>query len=631
MKKLFATFIGLLVLSKIGYLLCEMYYNGLMLDTVTSVKVLKEDFESIETLGHNLTSFGVTLLFAPLFYFLVKKMTFKGASFLRPTVFFALSTLLYSQVYFGLQTLMDKVVASQQDKRYESYYVNGLKYGIIGGAMGYGTFIPKRSDGNFSIVEKVLLSNIFLLTHIDKTLIDRLIKEGSESMIDVFIEKYGDNEYARLYNEFSKAVEDSNRAWSGYQGAQNNINKEIQKRGSVAALTESYEEMQKEITNAFNNYKSGVDAYHKKLNEGLSRKNEIHNRLKEYFKYAGNAKAEKKYQESMQKEFGHFIPPSSWCKSSVCPSEEAIVETIKKEVLAIFQSKSNGAPVGLESREAFVGHPAVKKNILHTLRAKGLAVKDSFDYSGEQFKEAYEQGLASAKNNHVKKLQDELKEKLGVHVPLGLDKKSFMGLFATKVSELVQDPSSRDKILHLMVQNDKESFYEDVYRPYFKKHFASRYFLTEEDFKKPENEKIGDIAIKMLYVPPFAVTMSLVAGGLNLVTVVALLLTGWIRKPKFRWIAKGIVSIGFIGLIVYLPYKKALDENILSSHVAINSGLEAPWGTYVTVLNWVIIAERFNYEIIYPALKPFGTLFGAIKSDSTLAIQKYQETKNASK
>lgn len=617
-KRIFTSFIVLLIVAKIGYLLFEMYYNGSMLDTVTAQNATKEGFEHIESLGHNLTSLGLTLLFAPLFYWGVRKITLtQRQTPVRVGVFLLLCVLFYSQVYSGLAKFMDYLVESQKDKRYIAYYVNSLKYGIISGKLGYSTFIPKKEENqNLTIKEKVLLANIFLLTHIDKTLIERLIADGTEGLIDVAIYQHYGKEYVQAKEQFNKTIDQISHAWERYQKAQNDINIVISQKNNQNELVRSYEEMKKKLDSKYAVYKRGSDDYYNRLNNLNGDTNRLYNDLSRYFLYRWNTKAEQKYEATMKSQFGRPINPETWCSGNTCPSKDAIKKFLKSELDNFFYAKSEGVSPGL-NKNAFLEQPSIKKKVIEDLGDKGLYIDKSFDYSPQMFQQAYESSINKTKREKIEAIKTTFEKEGAINIRESMNKTDFIEAFAQKIeSEItIADNQSKKRILELIKKGDKDSFYEYVYRPYFKKEVASKYILQESDFERPDKKSLGDGAIKMLFIPPFAIAMSLLAGSLNFVTLIALLLTLRVVALRTKLIAKTGIILLLMVLIIYLPYKKGIDDDILKEHVAIKAkNLEKPWGDYFHALHWIVIAESYNYEYVYMPIKKLLDTFQTVES-----------------
>ena len=119
----------LIIISKILYLIAESIYNTIVLDVGVIETPTKEIYDNLEVLGHNITSIGVTLLLFPLVYWIFSK-------FIKREVFrffytLSVSFLIYLSVYTSLDYAIDYIVQKNKDQRYEAYYLNILKNGII--------------------------------------------------------------------------------------------------------------------------------------------------------------------------------------------------------------------------------------------------------------------------------------------------------------------------------------------------------------------------------------------------------------------------------------------------------------------------------------------------------------------
>ena len=183
-----------LIVAKLIYLGFESYYNGFVIDVVTSTHVDKDLLTKLENFGNRVSSVGITLLLIPLYYLVVKKFfEFHQGVMIIVMVLLTFST--YFAIHKGLNKAVFEIVQQNKDKRYESYYIELFKYGMLTGKLGYSSFIPKENLNDLSIYDKVMISNLFLLTQIDKELIKKFVSRGKESFFDIYIHNYFQEDY----------------------------------------------------------------------------------------------------------------------------------------------------------------------------------------------------------------------------------------------------------------------------------------------------------------------------------------------------------------------------------------------------------------------------------------------------
>ncbi len=195
------SFLIIIISLKIIYLIVEVYYNGHLIDVISSSNITIKTLENIEEFGHSVSSIGLTLLLTPFFYLAIKKafktntiLTFIATSSFMIVSFFTFKILLVFT--------MDKIIEKNSDKRHSSYYISAFKYGMLNNQMGYETFIPRERLKNLNIEDRIIISNMFLLTLIDKSLTDKLVNKGQDIFVDLFIKRYDFENYQESKRTF---------------------------------------------------------------------------------------------------------------------------------------------------------------------------------------------------------------------------------------------------------------------------------------------------------------------------------------------------------------------------------------------------------------------------------------------
>ena len=334
MKKYSILFLLIIILAKVIYLLFEIDYNGSLLDIVSKPKVDKEELESLELYGHKLSSIGLTLLVIP-FLYLVYNFIVKN-KILVYILLVITSMVVYLGIYKSLTMLIDKIVEENKDKRYYSYYATTFKYGMLNSQMGYGSFIPKERLENLTIEDKVLIANIFLLMAYDDKLVDK-VAENKNKLTETYLLNQKNKEYENKYkeseNKFNSTLKEINNAFETYTSKTNEANKflaNIEKE--KAEVNKIYEDVKINIfAKSYTSYRINSDHYMKGINPSNSEIETYYKDLSDYFKYHNFKRAQDKYNESMQENFGRYIEPISWCENNICPSKNSIRRVLKQE------------------------------------------------------------------------------------------------------------------------------------------------------------------------------------------------------------------------------------------------------------------------------------------------------------
>jgi len=549
-------FLLFIIVAKLSYLFLEVYYNGYLIEVITNNTVTPALLEELESLGHNVSSIGLTLLLTPLFYLLFRRFVhFPKVAPLAVAAFMVLSFFTFHSL---LTSLMEKVVETYKEKRYSSYYVSTFKYAMLNGSLGYETFMPKENLKNFDVLDRVLVANMFLLNYIDDSLIDNLIDRGQEQFIDVFILKYSLADYDKSRNSFENRVKKITNYYNDY----------IQKS--------------KSINNKFNGMDSDVivSKMYAKFTKALS---------KQYQKYE---KAVIKYESAIDIED---------------PKKYAILE---KKALQKFHLKYKGLPTDLSAR-AFYNHKIVRVATIKKLKEKGLYVSKNFNYSKVDFAKAYKNKIYRAFKKEKKQFYAQLKETTGKSLPFGLSYSQFAYRFKNDFQAEFGDKYSK-VAYHMLVNRDSSEFYEKLYKPYFTENNLDKYLLSRADFEGDKNAKLGDSAIKHLYVPPFAIAISLLTGILNFISVVGFVVFMFLKlnvSSSKEFFLKSSFKLVLLACFYFYPYYEVSNLHILQKYKALvklqENETAAP---YIKVLEWIMVYEKVTYQTLYPPIKTFKYL-----------------------
>lgn len=594
-------FLVLLILSKCIYLFLESGYNYDVLKAVNDYAVTQADLENIEIKGHLLSSIGLSLLIIPLIYIFVKRFVELERNVFIFTM--GIFTILTITFYNLLTFAMEQIVERNSDKRYESYYTGLLKYGILSGKLGYEKFIHKNNDIQNDTTSTVLISNIFLLSFIDKDVVDRVQREGKNAIVDLYIEKVLDKQYDKDRNEFLTKSEQIKQAWEKYNDGKNKINEEFRKFTNTTYVESEYYKFKDEMNKKYDKYSDAKIKFANKREQEHLKIDEYYNDLKRYFRYKGNSTAENKYRNSMNTNFQKYIEPSRWCYQNTCPTKEKIRNVIDEELILSW-NKEVGLPLNIVSQKSFLKYPKIRNEVINKLRKNGLNVNDNFNYSSTHFYEAYNLKINKEHKNAVQKFKKEFESKTGIkNIDINLNWNQFVKLFEKEFIEKFDSEKYGKRAISLITTKELNRFYNDLYRPfYFDLHFKD-IFYSRDDFLTDELAKErGDKFIKMLYIPPFALFMSLFAGILNLLSVIIMIaFLPFEQKNTFLIkITKVLLKVVLLLIVFFIVYTEANEKNYIENNQAlklINFEMYPKLNIYVKSLNSIIYLEDLNKKL----------------------------------
>ncbi len=603
-----------LIIAKLIYLGFESYYNGFVIDVVTSTHVDKDLLEKLERFGNRVSSVGITLLLIPLYYLVVKKFfEFHQGVMVIVIVILTIST--YYGIHKGLNRAVFEIVKQNKDKRYESYYIELFKYGMLTGKLGYSSFIPKENLENLSIYDKVMISNLFLLTQIDKDLIKKFVSRGKESFFDIYIHKYFQEDYNQARYRFEDMALRIQEDWDIYSDGITEINREFSKIESPQQLDEKYKKFTKELKREYTKYRINIRQYTNILNANLAQSPELNRELISYFIKDGSIMGKSEYENIMQRYFGHDINPRRWCEGGVCPSTRMVAKVIEEETLSKWNKEHGELPLNL-SQKQFFKHPIIRKRIVNRLRSEGIDVKRTFNYSKQEYIAGYMKTVDGEFQKQKSLLQKDFAKKTGIrNVKLGLSFEQFASQYKKEIMAQYKEKKYGNIMFQMILEGDLTGFYERLYKPMLRSKYYDQAFPEVEDFDVKLAE-YGDSAIKMLYIPPFAIFMSLVAGLLNIVSVIVLMIfLAFHRDASVKmFIAKLATKLIIFSALVYLPYMVGKNKDILAPYTVLETFKGSAYDPYMRTLNWLLIVESINYNTFYSLLMNTG-LFTSVEDD----------------
>lgn len=149
------------------------------------------------------------------------------------------------------------------------------------------------------------------------------------------------------------------------RAAQNLKNKEDERFNEV----DQYAQIRKNLMQKYSEYKSASDSFQTKLRKELSKVGNYESDLSRYFAYKKHAEAKRRYKESMNENFGHYIEPSRWCLRDKCPDNSTIKNVITEEANKKWYDKSQGLAPNMTFMQ-FVQHEKIRSEIKHEIQNK---------------------------------------------------------------------------------------------------------------------------------------------------------------------------------------------------------------------------------------------------------------------
>ncbi len=596
-------FLIFIIIAKLVYLFFESYYNGYVIDIVTSTNITKEILEDLEFFGNKISSIGLTLLLMPFFYLVAKKL-FESNQELRALVVVIATLLTFLGLSRGLYHTVDVIIEKHQDKRYESYYIEMFKYGMLTGKLGYSSFIPKQNLENMSIYDKVMISNLFLLTQFDKELIDKFVGIGKEKFFDIYVHKYFKDHYEIEQDKVDSMVNEIETQWQLYSADVQKINKKFSKIESQSSLDKKYDTFKTDLDSGYERYRTNIQDYVDELNSKTAKTQEIQEYLGAYFSENKNERSAKVYAKIMNKYFAKHYPTSTWCAASKCPSLSKIENIIEQELLEDWNLNNNYLPLNL-TKNSYYKSSRVRKTVIQDLQEKGILVDKSFNYSKKSFQKAYLNSQDARFNSAKRKFQKQFTKSSGIkNIPFGLRYTQFVSYYKKDIYAFYSEKRYAQQLYAMIKQRDMSNFYDDLYKPRLRVKYYDQAFPSVEEFDIKLAE-VGDKAIKMLYIPPFGVAVSLFAGMMNFISVVVLLafLPWYSKEQDYTPYIKGVIKVTLLGVLLYAPYKIGTNNSITDRYPLLATFDTPQYEAYINSLNWLLVVENINYEMIYTPIR----------------------------
>ena len=160
-----------------------------------------------------------------------------------------------------------------------------------------------------------------------------------------------------------------------------------------------------------------------------------------------------------------------------------------------------------------------------------------------------------------------------------------------KIKLDTQNKKDIDLLVKAIISRDLGNFKKMVYLPKVKKDIEKKIYKKEDFNDGAEAETLGNDAVKLLYVPPFALAVSMVALLLNVITILGMWLSLTHIIPKLGVNVAKLVLVVIIGTAPLISTDETLKSKILNK-------VEAPQiDLYIKFLTWVSFYEKLNAKL----------------------------------
>jgi hypothetical protein len=590
-----AIFLALLA-AKLVYIIVESYYHHHILMMVSDSSVSRAEIEQLNEYGHRIASAGLTLLIFPLLFQLLKA----SRSAIKYPLLGIILLLSYFTINASLNHAVDKIVESQADKRYQAYYIEMFKYGVLNNIFKYDSFLNNErvNAKALTLDDRIVVANAFTLTFADAELVNRLNNQGLDRVSDIYLAMDSSQQYSRYFEKFKALSHKMSDFWNKYTSSRESLNHQLSNMQSESYRKSAYQTMQSNLKSNYEKYRLAVDEVKKNIskNTRLDELKKHEEKLKKFFRYQKHTKAQKQYKEYMLNLFGREISPEVWCDDT-CPSLRKISKVITSEIHRKFNQKFQGLAVNLTARE-FIYQPIIKARIAKELKRKGILIPSNFSYSYDEFSDYYDAAVSRKKAKLINDFISKARKQSGSNELKLNDSWNDFVRSQYVIGEIsgampFTDKEAIKRIQILLITRDIGQFKDKVYIPSIKNKVDSFLFSSQE-FENSEAAIIkGNDAIKLLYIPPFALALSMVALILNILTLGGMLLMLVPLKPiALRW----TLMFGMFATVLVVPTLNGgyrLENKIIDLALENNSTI----GHYVTVLSWLHYYQEINYAI----------------------------------
>lgn len=608
--------LGLLLVLRVIYLAVEYFYNVSLLEFSSQPLILERQASEIERNGHRLAATGMTLLLAPFlilfFHRIICRSTRKVVSriaFVCITV--ATSTLLYLGSYKAQDELMAWLIReSSPQARFDAYYLNVLRALLADGTVRHDGIVkhPPRS-----FEDKLILGTLPVALYGQSELIESIRSQGKTVILARARKQALMERFPTHWQAYTQYQAKLHELWGHYasfhlknkdllQGATENA---LQIYGmTIKKLHDLYPQYQKQSLNVQRRFNE------KWSNERLS---QFGSKLSRILKMPANAPTKNwDYDALMRQYFGRAIPMSVWCGDEACNlSMASIRESVQALERGQFQEMFYGVRPGLTEKQFFENANAVNSVLAAGGVPMSLSTKEPVTL--RKFIATYKNAVFSQARTQ---LNDAIKTKTGwqLSLPLELTYEEFMN--TPDFRQLATRQIGFD-MEGIALNLDQEGFFKAwsaVANKSINKTLERLIPSSPKAFERADMQAIGEAAIKLGYVIPFALVLSAIMAFLNTVTLLASLWKPVRDRVSNRAGIAGTAAIWAVMLLVFLAHPNDLGagRHLVGSTISDMGTVQRVTVSAFVSLERTVAAVGGGIKAILPARleKALDTRFG---------------------
>jgi len=262
----------------------------------------------------------------------------------------------------------------------------------------------------------------------------------------------------------------------------------------------------------------------------------------------------------MREHFGQAVSINRWCGDSTCSRPVPDIKRIIRDIEhSRFQDSFHGVPPGLNEKRFFENARAIKAIV--AMGGLLLDLPESESVTLIRFNEAYKKAVFAQVEAL---LSQEIERELGwtIRLPLEMNRQEFM---RTPVFKSLAAKTMNLSLKGIDMDLDLDSFFEAWATVVDDRIHNSIEKLVPSDptsFEDPKMYPVGEAAIKLAYVIPFALFLSAIMAFLNTVTLVGSLSQG-IFKRRFGSLA-GVASVGAVWALLTLAFFSQSNHSVMA-------------------------------------------------------------------
>lgn len=596
--KIFIKLFLFILIVKIIYIFSEYLYNLNILNISSSLDFFDEKkMEQINNNGHLISSFGITLLLTPIIYFIIKKIAkheisqiFKNIKI--SVIYLIVPIFIFFITYISLNKLVDYVVEKNIDKSYQAYYLNIFKVGLMNNYYKYDSFLnyEKIKNDNLNTNDKIMFINTFLLLNADKELLEKLKNIGKSEFLNIYIDQ-NKEDFQKNFNNYLSFDKSIAQNYEEFKNEKIKINSKINNLKNSVNTDNANVEYKK----LKNNLEQEYSSYLKKINKNkdlINNEKKLFSMIDDLNSYLENkSKYQSFYDKKIRAVFGKYIPVERFLDNGGNPNIMILKNVLEEEL------NSN-----VLSFNEFTKNKEVQNTIYKNLKNKNLNPTPNVDYTIENnFLTLFSNNKNKVLNNLENNIKNDLNKKLGNNdLTLDMDYEKYTNskFIKEKIKDNLKsmnlDTNNIINVINVLNSKDKENaFKNEIYLNIIKQNkIVEKYSFNENDFQtNDEAKELGIKSIKLLYIPIFALTISLISLLLNSVTVFTLVIGKIFNLNKIVVIGTNLFLIIIIIVIPFLN-NKVLDNNIVNM-LNKNETLSKDFDIYFKILDFVVYYENF--------------------------------------